>query len=112
VRVPEDSIAVKIKRAREIKRWTQQELADRLGVNRKTVDNWENGRTIPRSSIGALEHVLGVSFAENGEFTGYPDLGDPNELVVWNLTRFSRRQRKKMIDAYRQDRDSGEETGT
>lgn len=54
-------IGTSIKRARERKRWSQQRLADALGVDRKTVDNWENGRTRPRSSIGAIEEVLGVS---------------------------------------------------
>lgn len=54
-------IGTSIKRARERKRWTQRQLAAALGVDRKTVDNWENGRTSPRSSIGALEEVLGLS---------------------------------------------------
>jgi transcriptional regulator with XRE-family HTH domain len=44
-----------IKRARERRHLTQQELADRLGVDRKTVDNWENSRTFPRNRVGALE---------------------------------------------------------
>ncbi|HEY1705931.1 MAG TPA: helix-turn-helix transcriptional regulator [Trebonia sp.] len=57
-------LGTRIKRARERKRWSQQRLADALGVDRKTVDNWENGRTKPRSSVGALEEVLGVSLAE------------------------------------------------
>lgn len=56
----EPAIGTRIRRARERKRWSQQRLADELHVNRKTVDNWENGRTEPRSSIGALEEVLGV----------------------------------------------------
>src|ERR1044071_6878196 len=56
-------IGTRIKRAREHKRWTQRQLADALQVNVKTVDNWENGRTSPRSSIGALEEVLEVSLS-------------------------------------------------
>jgi transcriptional regulator with XRE-family HTH domain len=44
-----------IKRARERRHLTQQDLADRLGVDRKTVDNWENSRTYPRNRVGALE---------------------------------------------------------
>ena len=54
-----------IKRARERRRWTQRQLADALGVNPKSVDNWENGRTSPRNSIGALEEVLGISLDED-----------------------------------------------
>lgn len=54
----------RIKRARERKRWTQRQLADALGVNIKTVDNWENGRTSPRNSVGAIEEILGVDLSE------------------------------------------------
>jgi len=59
-------IGTKIKRARERKRWSQQRLADALKVDRKTIDNWENGRTRPRSSVGAIEEVLGVSLDSDG----------------------------------------------
>ncbi len=53
-----------IRRARERRRWTQQQLADRIHVDRKTVDNWENDRSYPRSAIGALEQELGISFSD------------------------------------------------
>lgn len=43
-----------IKDARERRHLTQQQLADILGVDRKTVDNWEHGRTSPRNRMGAL----------------------------------------------------------
>jgi transcriptional regulator with XRE-family HTH domain len=49
-----------IRRARERKRWTQQQLADAVGVSRTTVDAWENNRTFPRNRAGALEQVLGI----------------------------------------------------
>lgn len=65
-------IGTRIKRARERKRWTQRELASALEVSIKTVDNWENGRTSPRSSIGALEDVLGVRL--DGEPEPEPDI--------------------------------------
>lgn len=53
-------IGTAIKRARERRRWTQRQLADALGVDIKTVDNWENGRTRPRNRTGAIEEVLGI----------------------------------------------------
>jgi transcriptional regulator with XRE-family HTH domain len=59
-------IGSKISRARERLRWTQQQLADALDVDRKTVDNWENDRTYPRNRIGALEEVLGISLTDEG----------------------------------------------
>ena len=63
----EPAIGTKIKRARERKRWTQRHLAALIGVSQKTVDNWEHGRTEPKSSIGALEEVLGVSLDDTPE---------------------------------------------
>lgn len=61
---PPSPIGMRIKRARERLRITQAQLGEKLGVSQKTVDNWENGRTYPRSSIGALEDVLGASIGE------------------------------------------------
>ena len=52
-------IGTRIRRARERLRWSQQRLADEIGVDRKTVGNWESGRSSPRSAIGALEQILG-----------------------------------------------------
>jgi transcriptional regulator with XRE-family HTH domain len=59
------ALGTRIKRARERRRWTQQQLAAALKVDRKTIDNWENGRAYPRSSIGAIEEVLGLSLYDD-----------------------------------------------
>ena len=69
----EPVIGTMIKRARERKRWTQRQLADAVGVNVKTVDNWEAGRTSPRNRLGALEEVLGVAL--------YAEQPGPDELA-------------------------------
>jgi DNA-binding XRE family transcriptional regulator len=52
---------MKIKRARERLMMTQAELGARVRKSQKTIDNWEHDRSYPKSSIGALEQVLGVS---------------------------------------------------
>ncbi|WP_242892657.1 helix-turn-helix domain-containing protein [Actinomadura litoris] len=54
------NLGTRIKRARERKRMTQEDLASQLGVHRRTVDNWENGRSAPKNRLGALEEVLGI----------------------------------------------------
>jgi transcriptional regulator with XRE-family HTH domain len=61
---PPPALGPAIKRARERSKMTQRELADQVGVNVKTVDNWENGRTHPKNRLGALEEALSVSFGE------------------------------------------------
>lgn len=73
----EPAIGTRIKRARERKRWTQKRLADAVGVSQKTVDNWEHGRTEPKSSIGALEDVLDIRL--DGDQIE-PDAPKPEEL--------------------------------
>lgn len=71
------SIGLRIKRARERRRWTQRQLAEALGVNIKTVDNYENDRTRPRNSTGAIEEVLGISLDEK------PEPGPLDDLKPW-----------------------------
>jgi transcriptional regulator with XRE-family HTH domain len=54
-------IGTMIRRARERKRMSQEDLAHELGVSRSAVNAWERDRAYPRSSVGALEDVLGVT---------------------------------------------------
>jgi len=38
----------------------QEDLARKLGVSIRSIENWEHDRVWPRNSIGALEEILGV----------------------------------------------------
>ena len=54
-----------IRRLRERKGLTQNELAERIGVSGKAVSKWETNRGLPDISImGDLAGALGVSIAE------------------------------------------------
>lgn len=57
----------RIRRARKLLRLTQQQLADKVGVSRNTVDAWENGRSYPKRYDVALEEALGIDLAGDGE---------------------------------------------
>lgn len=61
----DNHLGLRLKTLREERRWSQQQLADALGVSTKTVSNWENGRNDPRSSLGAIEKLFGTSLTEN-----------------------------------------------
>lgn len=47
-RVPVFSLGERIRKAREDLGLSQQAFADLLGINRKTLNNWEGGRNHPR----------------------------------------------------------------
>lgn len=54
-----------IKRLRENRKMTQQQLAERIGVSDKTVSKWETGRGYPDITlIEPLSAALGVSVIE------------------------------------------------
>lgn len=61
------ALGQRIRRLREQRRWSQEQLADMLGVNKKSVSNWERGRNDPRNSIGALSEIFGVELDGGGE---------------------------------------------
>ncbi|MBV9598766.1 MAG: helix-turn-helix transcriptional regulator, partial [Chloroflexi bacterium] len=58
-------------------RLTQRELADRVGVNRRSVQEWENGANYP--SAERLEALVRV-FLEVGAFTAGHEVGEAQAL--------------------------------
>ena len=54
-------VGAQIRRARQLLDMRQQDLADKLGVSRNTVDSWENDRAYPQRTLAKLEQVLGVT---------------------------------------------------
>lgn len=58
----QDSLGNRIRRARLAKFMSLELLADKLGVSKVTIWNWENNRTIPRyPRYEELSAALGVS---------------------------------------------------
>jgi len=54
-----------IKVQRAVKDWTQEELARRIGVTRKTVNTIENGIYVPSTVLAhKMARVLGVAVEE------------------------------------------------
>jgi transcriptional regulator with XRE-family HTH domain len=50
----------RLRSAREARGLTQDALARLIGASVMSIKNWEANRRVPRSHIGALEHVLGI----------------------------------------------------
>lgn len=53
----------KIKKAREEKGWTQQELADLVGVSRVLINQIENGQSTSEKTLDKLSEVLEIDLA-------------------------------------------------
>lgn len=56
----ENELESKLMRLRTLRRMTQKELANALGVDRVTVTNWETGRSEPRLTIAQFKTLLKV----------------------------------------------------
>lgn len=56
------SLKIMIIKLRDEHGWTQEELAEMLGVSRSTIAKWESGRGIPTiGNIIALSEIFGVT---------------------------------------------------
>lgn len=55
-----------IKALRISKGWTQVQLAKLVGVNRKTVRQWEKGEGLNSSNEELLSHIFGVDLRQKG----------------------------------------------
>lgn len=53
-----------IKRLRESRGMTQNQLAAAIGVGPRTVTNWETGATVPKNRMGMLREFFGLDQAE------------------------------------------------
>jgi transcriptional regulator with XRE-family HTH domain len=110
---PHPPIGPLIRRGRERRRMTQEQLAEAVGVTARTVSSWEQGRRLPKNRTGALEEVLGVSL--DGAEDPMPEptdewersvLADPDLPAEWkvSLVRESRAARAEYVRLKRERR--------
>ena len=88
-----DNIGKFIKEMRKNKNLTQEELAEKLGVNNRTVSRWENGKNMPDISLyKPLCEVLGISIEElvNGELTNKKNISYSVEKAIINTVSSSK----------------------
>lgn len=87
----DNDLGTRIRRAREAKGWSQEELADRMprrpdgrrSASVRSIGRWERGEAVPRSSLGALEATLAPYFSADGGAPEPP--ADPRERELWDL---------------------------
>jgi transcriptional regulator with XRE-family HTH domain len=111
------TVGDQIRSARHRRQWTQKQLADAVGVNVKTVDNWENGRTSPKNRLGAVEEVLGLRLGDEPTEPEELTSADPRIMAILRNPVFTDEERAWMIEALpprrepRQQSESGSDTG-
>lgn len=72
-----------IRRLRESRGLTQQQLAQALGVGMRTVGNWERGETVPLNRMGMLRQYFGLDAAESDD----PIRSAPDVILLAELLR-------------------------
>lgn len=81
-----------LKKLREEKGWTQEELADKLNVVREAISRWERGKGIPEiTSLDNLSKIYNVSIEEilSGEC-------NPKENITLKLYENQNKLKKKL----------------
>lgn len=78
-----------IRKARERRRLSQEELAALLQVSSKSIGRWERGETIPKSALGALEQVLAL-----GDHPDEPSLSEASNAELLAEVALRMEQRK------------------
>ena len=75
------NLSEKIAIVRKARRYTQEELGDKVGVSRQTVSSWEKGDYEPTlDNIRAITEALNVSF--DTLLNDKVDLNDKQELNI------------------------------
>ena len=83
---------------RKVKKLTQKELAERLGVSDKTVSRWENGNYMPDLSLlQPLSEELGITLNEllSGEHIKQEHAAEKAEASLASTLEYSDRKIKK-----------------
>ena len=87
-----------LRRARERRGWTQEELAAQLGVTFRSVGNWERGE-VPANRQERIRQVLGGDLEEDPNQSGNP-LASYSNLALANelLRRLEMTERREPSD--------------
>ena len=98
-----EELGTLIRRARQRRRWTQLQFAERAGVSVRTVGDWERGAKAPRNRT-VVEDVLGVSLNSEQEAQFVP--ADDDEARIWAMNE-PEEWRRQLIAWKRASRSAG-----
>lgn len=84
--------------SRKKKKMTQEQLAEELGINNRTISRWENGKNLPDASLyKPLCNILDISIEEliNGEKTEKREFKDSVEKAIISTINLNESNKKK-----------------
>lgn len=88
----------RIKRAREKKGWTREQLADKIGQPVPTVTKFESGDMVPSDrALQSIERTLGVKLKEKVDkafIPQRPDASKPSGLTLGDLIKEAQKKEK------------------
>ncbi|MCL2095984.1 MAG: helix-turn-helix transcriptional regulator [Oscillospiraceae bacterium] len=86
---------------RKARKYTQQRLADSLGVSHQAVSNWERGESMPDIAIlPGLAAMLGTSVdnilsADKEDFRGFDEILDNVDIIAKKSGKSKKNKREK-----------------
>ncbi|KRM98790.1 helix-turn-helix domain-containing protein [Loigolactobacillus rennini] len=91
----QNKIAQQIQSLRTKRDWTQDQLAERLGVSKQSVSNWETGLKSPR--MGALQKMADIFHVSIGYITDGDDFDQSIDQKITILIKKLNKDRKQRV---------------
>lgn len=89
-----NTLAVKIRKARSLANLSQKDLSEQLGLSEKTVSAYEKGRAIP--PVPTLEKIAQFTdqpiafFIENGNKDRLEEISEKLDIIIQELRRIKK----------------------
>ena len=100
----QEKIGKFIQERRKIKKLTQEELAEKLGVNNRSISRWENGKCMPDLSIlKDLSKELDITINDllNGEIVDKEKYQETFEENTINLLCYIKNHKDKLLSIFK-----------
>lgn len=92
---------LKLRRIREARGYSQQEVADRIGVSTMAISRWErNVSDVPFDKAAAMADMFGIRLGEFGQYNyELVSISDPDEDKILDMSDMTEEERN-MVRSY------------
>ncbi len=93
-----EKLGAYIKELREKKKWSQEELAQKLYVTRQSVSSWEKGKNYPHlETLKSLSEIFNVNLIELFAGEKLKDAKKENEVVYLVIKNEKKKQKRTIV---------------